>query len=321
MISAYSLFNSGYYFPEYNCEFATVNTVRKSSSEVDKKSFEFKLKSAIDESSRKMAKLRIPTKVDYFGSNAMSKQDMYAKVIKVINTGAAVIGAGVLGENFTFFNLRFFFTLTNVLGFLTISVYDIYLFADDLFRVCFLLLTLSVLFQALSLLQTFLYKKEKIIEIVNRVRKFLDNCNTPKANEISEKWIMIACHCGLSFAAIYATAFALIMLYPLIYFLMYGEMILHFGYELPMVDWHTAFGYMLNFAYTLMICIIFVIGLATSTAINVVFIAMSFCQFELIQMHLEELDQLIVCNKDGESIARIRKYIGEVTDLHNELVE
>lgn len=256
-----------------------------------------------------MKKLRIPTKFDYFASSSMSNQEMFAKIIELINFVGKIDGCNIFADDFTPFNFALYWTVSNVFAHLVLTVHNVYYYGDDLFRFCFLMVTTASCTQGLPMLQTFLHQREKIKNLVKRIEKFLGNYNTKKANEIFEKWILRSCHCGLVLAFLIASCGILVAIYPIGFFIVFKEKIRHFGFELPWVDWETPMGYTLNFIYSIIIIYIFVFALYASAYLSILIIVMSFGQFEIIEMLIDELNQLITSNEKGENNLKIKKII------------
>lgn len=267
----------------------------------------------------KIVKLRIPTTADYFGSSGMSNQDMFAKIIAFVNMMAKVLGSGIFSDNYTPFNLVFLWMFVNVMGHIIMTFHNFYSFGDDLARVCFLMITFLCPVQGLSMMHVFVFRREKIKELLRRIEEFLKKYNTKKVHVTFEKWILLSCHCCLVIAFGIFLCAILIFVYPIVYFFIFGEKIRHFGFELPWMNWRTTIGYSLNFFHSGVITYLFAFALFITVFLSVLIIVMSFGQFELLAMLFDELNDLIAGNENGENGFKIKKSIVEIADNSNEL--
>lgn len=166
---------------------------------------------------------------------------------------------------------------------------------------------------------TFVFHRKKNIDIVERLEKFLSNFNTKEANETFEKWLMITSHIGLFSTIMFGFCTILIFIYPIIFYFIIGEKILHFGFELPWVDWKTLPGYALNFAYCGTLSFLYIIGQIAAVVLSIIYVVVAFGQFELLKVLLDDLNKLAVANKKGKNDEKIQKLIITITQMHNEL--
>ena len=166
-------------------------------------------------------KIKIPTKATYFKAEATTV-DMFHAIHNWIRYAGAVVGCDIFWEDFTLKQPLFMFSILNLVFSIYLHCYDLYLFRDDLLRCCFLLVTMVVCGQMLIKLNTFIFYRSKMIELLDRAFKFLTNFNTERSNKIFEFWIVIICH--------------MVFIYPVIVYIFTKEWILHFGFELPLLD-------------------------------------------------------------------------------------
>lgn len=269
----------------------------------------------------KMVKLRVPTKFDYFGSSEMSNQQMFTKIISTVNFIAKIVGMDIFSEDYSPFNFIFATTICHLLGHLFLEAYNFYFYGNDLARFCFLMITTICATEAAAMIQIFVNQREQIIELTRRIKVFLEKCNSIKSHKIFEKWIVMTCH-GTIFLGVVVTTSAIVMfIYPIAYYFIFGKKILHFGFELPWIDWQSTLGYTLNFIYCGIIIYMFGIGLFITVFPTIFSIVMSFGKFELIKMLIDELNELIDGNRKGQNNDKIKKIIVEIIDNHTELLE
>lgn len=269
-----------------------------------------------------MDKLKVPTKFTYFKTNAISNLEMFRKVIQYDNFVASVVGCDIFTKGYTMLSFHCIFCVSNLFILFFLNIFDIFLFADDLSRVFLLLVTLFSGTQIIAGLFTFIVYKEDILDHVARVESYISRFNTESANKIFEKWVLILCHVMSVNTFVFLSAGFLIIVYPVIYYLILGEKILHFGFEIPFVDWQTsAIGYLLNFAWCAFLVISYAFAAISTTFLGAFPIIMSLGQFELIKHFLKELDNVVRSNDKSERDDEIKKRISTIAEMHNELLE
>lgn len=266
-------------------------------------------------------KFKFLTKSTYFSSDSISTVEILKKIKWFANVSAYYIGCDVMGADFTIFTLRFFLCIGNLFASYFLNFYNIYLFRDDLARVFFCMVTLAVSFQGVIKLYTFVFHRNKILSLFNRLEKFLTNCNSKRTNKIFEKWLMIMSHIGFFTTVLFLIGSFCLLIYPIAVYFIIGERILHFGFELPLIDWRTTTGYTLNFIYCGTLIYMFMFAQIAVWILNTTFIVVAFGQFEVLKVLLEDLNELAVTNDNGKHNEGIKKMIKTITQMHNELSE
>jgi hypothetical protein len=273
--------------------------------------------------SRKITmKLKIPTKSTYFSSNSLSTVDMLRKIIQYLNFVGSYLGCDIFSPDYSPITIRFVLCMVHMNGYFFVIFYNFYMFGDDLARVCFCMVSFAAVIQGGIKFYTFIFHRKNILNLFDRLEKFLTNFNNKRTNEIFEKWLMITSHIVLFATVLFLFTTVLIFVYPIIVYLIIGEPILHFGFELPWIDWKTSLsGYTLNFIYGGMSLCCFLIGLITTVSLIVSFIVIPFGQFELLKVLLEDLNEVAVNNETGELNFAFKSLIATITEMHCELSE
>jgi len=266
-------------------------------------------------------KPKLPSKSFYFASESTKPLEMFRKLIERTNFVASVYGCGLFSPDFSVHSFKFYKFAVEMIFFYFINCYDLYLFSNDLVRFCFLLMTFAVALQAINKVYTLVYLRSTMLNLCERVEKFLTNFNTDKVEKIFDKWIMVSAHVFLITIIVFLGGILLIYIYPLIFYAIMGEKILHFGFELPIIDWRTTTGYILNFIYVGALGFIFVPGMISTCFLNTVFIIMAFGQYEVLNLLLLELNELITGNENGERSKEIKDQIRLIAQMHYELME
>jgi hypothetical protein len=268
-----------------------------------------------------MVKLKIPTKETYFGSEPLSLLEMFKNMVEKVNWVGKLIGCNIYSKNFSPRTIPFFLLNLTLFGYMALNFYSLYLYRYNLERFFFCLVTLAATMLGPPMIYTFVIHRSEHLDLVARNEKFLSNFNTEASNQIFEKWIVITCHVSALLFVTVLFCSLMIFIYPIIYYLIVGEKVLHFGTELPLVDWTTPLGYFLNFAYVATLVHTYCCAINATLIFTIFYIVVSFGQFELLTHLLENLDELILKNKKGEHNAEIKEQIRLIAQMHVELLE
>ena len=269
-----------------------------------------------------MVAFKLPTKFDYFKTDAITNVEILKKCLNLPNFFAKMLGVDILSSGFSFFSAPFAFTMFNLLLGLAIHIYDLYLFQKDLGRVFFILVTGAAFSQGILRINVVICYRANIYDHLAIAESFLMNSISEAADRIFEKWMLMLCHTSALVAALVFIYCAAAMAYPIVVYFITGTRILHFGFELPFIDWQNSLiGYGLNFilgCYT----IYAVVGVVYLCALLFIFpIIVNLGQFEVIQSLLEVLDKLIIGNENNSNDSQIKSYIKIITESHNDLLE
>ena len=267
-------------------------------------------------------KIKIPTKSTYFKTEAISTVDMFNAAVSVPRFAGFLLGCDIFDENFSTKRPLFIFSFGNLTFFLLLHFYDLFLYRNDILRCCFLLVTIGVWGQGMIKLYTFVYYRPKMVELKDRALTFLMNFNTKESKNIFEFWILIICHVELIAVILFPFCSFMAFIYPAIFYIFKSEWILHFGFELPMLDWeNNAFGYLANWIYVGYLTFLFASATIASSSVSACYVFISFGQFDILKMLLDELDDLVIRNEKGANDVAIKKYITLITQQHYELIE
>lgn len=242
--------------------------------------------------------------------------------MKKIDTVCSLVGCPFLQNNFKILSFWPIVAVANLVIYTFAILYNLYESRNDISRVLLLMVNIAALFQGILRVNVFLIKREKISDLVARSERFITNFNTQRSNEIFERWLMILSHLGAFMTIQFTILAAGATLFPLVYFAFSGELILHSGFEIPFLDWHKSFGYILNFIYGGWTQIYyFVVSQFVSTFLLLLFVLLAIGQYEILNSLLDELSVLANGNKNGRHNAEIKTLIGKIADMHNELIE
>lgn len=266
--------------------------------------------------------LKVPSKSTYFSSNVITHSQMFDELMARLMDCAKIVGSDILNPNYQIVNLAFIISFIMIIFMIFISIYDAYLFRKDLVRCAFCLLNLSATFQAVTKIYTFLVLRENHVELNKISQKIHGDSKTLKSSEIFEKWMMIAAHMGGFMTVMYLIVGSLISIYPIIFYVVFNERILHFGVEIPGLNWKESwFAYALNFVHQVTSFLLFIFASIPSIFMIICFLTTAFAQYEWLNFLLSDLNDLASDNEQGQNNCAIKEKIKVIIKLHMELNE
>lgn len=268
-----------------------------------------------------MFKFGLPKKATYFSSESITCAQMINEIYEFAMKIARLVGLGIFDENFSMMNWRtgpmIFVLITGSF----LSVYDIYKFSDDNFRCIFCLLLCSGQLQSYIKLYSFAYKRHDFIELRQKADKFDENFKSQKSSKILEEKLMEATHVCAILSFLYFSSYILISSFPILFYFITGKRILHVGIELPLIDWEQSFvGYALNFAHQMIALSAFSCLCTMILIVEVILVTCSIHQFDVLEIMLDDLDELLVKNDNGENNSKIEQHLKRVYQTHQNLM-
>jgi hypothetical protein len=112
-----------------------------------------------------------------------------------------------------------------------------------------------------------------------------------------------------------------IIIYPVIFYFVFDEIILHFAIEIPALDWKNSWiAYAVNYFHHCIILTTFTLGSIPSISAVVIYTSTAFAHFDILISLLEELDKLTV-SKIEEKEVKIKAMIKMIIEHHMELIK
>ena len=118
-----------------------------------------------------MLKVKKPTKSFFFTDNEEADK-MFEKSLVVAEKFSRQIGCGVFSKTFTTKTILFCALVIDLISYLIISVYNIYLFRNDFIRSTFCVVTLGMGFQGAIKLYTFVFHRSDILKLCDLIVVF-----------------------------------------------------------------------------------------------------------------------------------------------------
>jgi odorant receptor len=249
-----------------------------------------------------------------------SSEEMFNIYLQFMNKTLRFVGVHINSRDFSYFNTVLILIFIDLITYLPINFYNIYMNRDDFIREMFCVVTIANGFEGAVKLYSFIGDRMKILRLTDMCVEF--HSKVKSSQEHSEefiKWMKIS---GMVFFALlvsFSTTGVLIFFYPLIYFIIFKKTTLHFGFVIPGIDPETVFGYMLNFAYHSMQLFIVLVSVYGTTCIVMLFMFSSFAQYGSLKISVKELDALIEFR--GKYDKKVKKTIEKIVIEHNDLIE
>ena len=266
-----------------------------------------------------MFRIKMPTKETYFKNNESSVK-MFQKTIEAVNFCGGLIGCNIHTPNYTVHCTLFYILFLDLITYLSINFYSVYFFRNDFVLTTFCLVTLGMGFQGAIKLYVFIFHRVDMLKICKKIENVHKSATNKKIKHVLEQNVIYSCIAGSILIPLYIMSGILMFIYPIMYYIIFGEKTLHFGFLLPFIDWKSYLGYTLNFMHqTLQICIVMSAWLFTNWQ-YVILITNAFGQYDSLKILLTELDDLAKTNISGCNDRKIRKLIGVIVEMHVELI-
>lgn len=263
--------------------------------------------------------IKLPSKKFYFASDSMTSIEMCRKSLKVASFFGGFIGCDIYNPNFTRTNILFIILIIDLIFYLSISIYNIYLFRDDFVRMIFCIATLGMGFQGIAKLYAFIIRRNDVLKLSSMAESFHQNSKNLKNKNSFENAILNFAHVASFLTIIFILCGVAIIICPGIIYLITNKRVLHFGFILPWIDPESIHGYILNFLYQSLQTYIVIINLICINGFLLWYIFNAFGQYECLIMLLEQLDEFAM--KDQRDSQPTKHLIVEIVDRHTALIE
>lgn len=247
---------------------------------------------------------------------------MFFKIVGFVSSVGRLIGAHIFSPDYKTMSPALLIIFFDLITYLMISVQNIYMFREDFVRVVFCTVTLGMGFQGAIKLYTFIVRRPGILKLAELVERFYEHSTTDRIiDEIFQSWNLIFCHASILGMIIFYGCTILTFLFPVVYYLIFHERILHFGFIIPGSDSETYFGYSLNFAHQTLQMYLVINALYVSTSYALYFMLNAFAQYDVLHYQVSHLTKLIIGNKNNKNNRNIKKCLSRITEEHVRLLK
>ncbi|XP_001847967.2 putative odorant receptor 83c [Culex quinquefasciatus] len=185
-------------------------------------------------------------------------------------------------------------------AFVVITIFDLFLFQNDVFNFTFALVTLSYAVIGCTRLGFIIFHPNPYSAAFQEAKQtYLLASSDERDQQVLQHYTKLLKQCISMYSIAFLGGSVGTAFLPLIVYLWNGEKILPFGVVIPFTDLETSLGYQLNYMYQVS-CILWTPpGLTASQNIYITLVFNICIQYDLIFIKLDELDQLAVRNIDG----------------------
>jgi hypothetical protein len=105
-------------------------------------------------------------------------------------------------------------------------------------------------FQGIAKIYTFVISRKKIMKVNSIIRDYHEQIDHPEIQKKLENMLILSAFFKYFLVFAYVGFACLVFIYPFVIYLLFGERILHFGFEIPGIDWQASLlGYGINFMH------------------------------------------------------------------------
>ena len=270
---------------------------------------------------KKMLKIRKPNKSFFFKAHEEA-DEMLRKSFKItVRIFCRLIGCDIFLKKFSVHTFMFYCLFFDLISYSFISIYNIYLFREDFIRSTFCVVTLGMGFQGAIKLYTFVFHRSDMLRLYDLIVIFQQSVTSLEIKNALENSVLNVCIASLVLIPTYVVSGVLMFIYPIVYYMVYNEKILHFGFILPFIDEHSQFGYALNFFHHSLQIYVVINATIGSNIGFITFTNGAFGQYDALQLLIKKLNTVAMENIDGCNDQLIKHYIKEIASIHVELIE
>lgn len=235
---------------------------------------------------------------------------------------AAVIGFDIIKPDYNHCNNRVFGVVMFMMSYLFVSIYCFKLYSNDLIKFVFCFVTFGFLIKGAVQICSDLSARTILLELLHDVEKMFKFASQ-LGSEFDD---ILVKHCGYVTIASKITKFmfyslgSTTLLYPFVSKLMFDELILPYGFELPFVEPFSVIGYSLNFVYSAMCSVLCAIGFTISDSFILIMILPIYGIYAALINLLENFKHFND-TKNQRIMKRRQKMLSDAIKLHKMLLD
>lgn len=262
----------------------------------------------------------IPKKTFYFKSQNYNSLEMFREMLLFLNSFAKILGCNTFTPGYSPINPVFIIIMTFMFSLIAEHFYCIYIYRDDSYKMIFCILSVPTIIQAAVKIYSFIINRDKLYIIFSHVDTFHQTFYEATTRKVMEECIMNSCHLCLVLSILMITGGVLVLSYPVLFYVIFGERVLHFGFHLIFIDFTKPLGYALNIFNNFFAVSTFIIGTILTCIDISMCVLNAFGQVNVLKIYLKELDELAKA-KDEKKEVEIKEKIAQIIDLHNFFIE
>jgi hypothetical protein len=262
---------------------------------------------------------KIQKRIEKFNKSRTSTfLEIFEECIKIYSKFGETLGVSILGP-FKFSPLIVLLTV-DLTSYFFDTIYCLWIFRDDLEKFVFCLVTFSFLFQGIAKINTFIGDRKELQELIETFSQ-LHKMMSDKKLETLKLYMTCGEVAGIFYMILFGLVGVVMVSYPLGVWLLTGEVILPYGFELPGFPSETIIGYIVNYFYHLIQTYYTAVGFGFTDAIYVMFVFNIFAIMKICHQILDEIDEEIGKLKAGENSKILNQKILQFINLHQKLIK
>lgn len=251
-----------------------------------------------------------------------SSSERRAQITRRLNFFANIVGMDIYTYDYTIFNWRLAVFVVTSIVFLISTAYSFKIYAGDLEKTVFCLVTLGLFAKAVMQASCLVGGRRKLFEILEVYETFYARSEELGVEHILDQFCSYMEKILKLMQVLYSSAGIASNLNPFIVKVLTGNLVLTFGFEIPFIDPYTTVGYPINYAFHLYTSFIGVAGFIAGDGIVMSSIIPIFSIFESLVVLIEDLKNYENINDEEIKERRYIKFktIVELHQMLNDLI-
>jgi len=257
------------------------------------------------------------TKQFYFKKQTASIGEMSARLFWIPNSLVIWMGCNIFSEEFTTKSLKFVQTMICMSVFAVSQVNSFFHDRNDLEKFLFKLITSSILLQTSGKLHAFILRRPDLMKSVELCKKFLTYLENDEMRICFEKWIMIGFYGETVLGFLFLAVLLLVLTYPAIVYAVFNSVTLIVPVVIPSTDEKSAFGYILNYFFQVILVSMTFMGFLAAIMDVVIFVVHLLAFFESLEIMLDLLQKLTRMKQTVETVDEKQRILKKLAEGHN----
>jgi hypothetical protein len=252
-------------------------------------------------------------------SRTSTSLEIFEESINIYSKVGSTFGVPIIGP-FKFSTL-FVLLIVDMTSYFFDTIYCLWIFRDNLEKFVYCLVTFSFLFQGIAKINTFIGDRKELQELIETFSQLHKMIIDKKLKEILKLYMTYGEVSGIFCMILYGLVGVIMVSYPLGVWVLTGEVILPYGFELPGFPPETIIGYIVNYFYHLIQTYYTAVGFGFTDAIYIIFVFNIYATVKICHQILDEIDEEIGKLKAGQNSKILDRKILQFINLHQKLIK
>lgn len=237
------------------------------------------------------------------------------------NKKAKILGLDILTPDYTVLNVKFILLVTFMISYLLVSVYCFVIYSDNFVKLIFCGVTFGFLIKAAVQMICDISQRDILCEMIRMIGMYYKlGCETGVGSDDIIIQFCVYIKMVIKFTNIlYIAAGSTTLFYPIISKIVFNELILPYGFELPFAEPFSMVGYTMNFIYSTMCSVLCVIGFQIGDGFIVLTIVPIYAVYAVLIELLDTMKNLENVDDKNEMETRENR-LNDIIKLHQMLL-